>query len=47
LLGYALEGKKGASHIAARARDARHLLGFVRMIGDTGLSKHESRRSGG
>lgn len=47
LLGYTLEGKKadffnfrhtGASHIAARARDARHLLGVVRMMGDTSVA---------
>lgn len=47
LLGYELTGKKadffnfrhsGASHIAARARDAAHLLGVVRMMGDTSLA---------
>ena len=47
LLGYQLTGKKadffnfrhtGASHIAARSRDAHHLLGVVRMMGDTSLA---------
>src|ERR1051326_1826151 len=47
LLGYQLTGKKadffnfrhtGASHIAARSRDAHHLLGVVRMMGDTRAS---------
>ena len=28
----------GASHIAARSRDAAHLLGVVRMMGDTSLA---------
>jgi len=47
MLGYELAGKKadffsfrhtGASHIAAKSRDGRHLMGVVRMMGDTSLA---------
>jgi integrase len=47
MLGYELTGKKadffnfrhtGASHIATRSRDGAHLLGVVRMMGDTSLA---------
>lgn len=47
MLGYKLTGKQseffnfrhsGASHIAARARDVKHLMGVVRMMGDTSLT---------
>jgi hypothetical protein len=47
MLGYELTGKKadffnfrhtGASHIAAKSRDGRHLMGVVRMMGDTSLA---------
>jgi integrase len=47
LLGYELTGKKadffnfrhtGASHVAAKSRDAAHLLGVVHMMGDTSLA---------
>lgn len=47
MLGYTLAGKKadffnfrhtGASHVATRSRDGAHLLGVVRMMGDTSLA---------
>ncbi|HKO59296.1 MAG TPA: hypothetical protein VJ276_25745 [Thermoanaerobaculia bacterium] len=47
MLGYELTGKKadffnfrhtGASHIAAKSRDGKHLMGVVRMMGDTSLA---------
>jgi integrase len=47
LLGYELTGRKadffnfrhtGASHVAAKSRDAAHLLGVVHMMGDTSLA---------
>jgi hypothetical protein len=47
MLGYELTGKQseffnfrhsGASHIAARSRDVKHLMGVVRMMGDTSLT---------
>ncbi|HXG59317.1 MAG TPA: hypothetical protein VNL91_09875 [Thermoanaerobaculia bacterium] len=52
LLGYSLNGKKadffnfrhiGASHIAERARDARHLLAVVKMMGDTSVETVDRR----
>ena len=47
MLGYELTGKKakflnfrhtGASHIAQRGRDPRHLLAVVKMMGDTSVA---------
>jgi hypothetical protein len=56
MLGYELTGKKakflnfrhtGASHIAQRGRDPRHLLAVVKMMGDTSVATVEYFRFAG